>query len=772
MTPFVKNALSLLDAGRISDAISYIRKRLIADRNSARLDAISRIDQTYTFLLKYLAEGQQDPQRDRMFSNIREELYAIVYAVQAEIEGNESPKLYHSTSRTLKYSSVNFSEALGRFISADSALQFAGITNSPESLRINADRDRALKDIFALTWTIPSGERDSLKAIANVAADNDMPFELRALIIGGLYLSLNCTYDRNKYLALLDIYSKSESEKLQARALTALLLILNQHRARIENDLEIAYRFEALTDRDSFRPRLRAVFFELVKARGGINLAKKIESEILPDIMKESPKIIDKLKDKEGKISIENIEEAGEWDSLMSKRMGKKLKKLGDLQSSGGDVMLSMFDKLSGRYHFFNEIDSWFRPFSKADAVRLGVPSDFAVLWEDFPSYNTACDTDKFILALNMAQLPEQAKNMMGSGLMQHSEQMKEEFKSMELHLDNPEFNIEAQNFSRVLFRFFNYFRVKGEFENPFAASIDIFSLPFLGDFPDRDEILDNLSDFYFHQGFYEDAIRTLRILEKKDVLNFAAYEKKIGYCREKLEQSSEALECYRKAYEAGEDDEWLLKKLYNLGVMTGNTQIAYDALSKLVEADKNNLNNVINLIDLILRHPEISKSDKLDSLLGRAYYMAPDDVKVQRFMAAGEGHKGNYEKGLEYLAPRMADISMYLAEEALKSAGRSAESQAGSSENADGTAEEISKRFLETREMSEALIEDATLRFAMNDLKGAISSLAKIFDLKESGRKRIEVEDALKKKWSSMPPMRAHLPRLTMYLEAALRKS
>lgn len=771
MTPFVKNALTLLNTGRISEAISYIRKRLIADRNSRGLDQLQQLEQTYRYLLKYLAEGQQDPDRDRMFSNIRESLYAIVNGIGLQSEQEESSALYHSVSRSLKYSNVNFEDALGRFISADTAMQLSGI-ESDVGKKYAIDRDRALKDIFAITWTLPIGEKDILKSMSNVAAENGISHELRALIVGALYLALDSAYDRYKFIALLDIYLKSDDKVIQARALTAIILILHRYSSRIQNDLEISLRFETINETEDFASNVQTVFFELVKARGGLNLLKRIEKDILPDIMREGPKMMDRLKKKSEDSDSGNSAEDIEWEEILSKRVEKKLHKLNDLQANGGDIMLANFARNIAKFYYFNDVDAWFRTFETSEAVRLGIPPAMAELWKELPSYNTSCDLDKYVLALTFSRLPDSAKQMMSQQLGQQVEQMKENFRDMEIASQVDKFQTEAQNFARVIFRFFNYFRSRAEFKNPFDHAIDIFSLPFIGGLPGREETYETLSDFYFHQGFYNDAIKCLEEVKKNDVLNYPEYEKKIGYCHEKLNDVSEALKHYKAALDSGGEDEWLLKKIYSDSLIAGDIPSAHNALSKLCEIDSENINNIINLIDLRLRYPDETSGKGVDSLLSKAYYLFPDDVKIIRFKAANEGLKGNFEKGLEYLAPRMADISMYLAEQSLKNATLNPDADSADNSDESGSAKEMSQRFLETREMSEALIEDATLHFALNDLKSGIDSLSKVFDLKECNRRRIEVEDALIAKWKRLPAMAVHLPRIPMYLEAAIQYS
>lgn len=754
MTPFVKRALELLNADKISAAISYIRKRLIADRNSRGLDKIDYIENSYNYLLKFLIEGQPDPERERIFIDLREKLYSLVRSMEVEQDMKDSLLLYYSQSRSNSYSGRTFSDALGRYLSAESALLFAESESARES--VARERSAAASDVFSVVWTLPIGRVDELKSAVASANNPDISEDLRLLIVAALTQNLLFVYDRDKLLALLDIYRVSSDEKIKARVLMGIILVLDRFRSRAYNDYELKLRFEALGDSLDLASNLRQAFLAIVKVRGSLKLMKKIEAEILPDLMKMGPSMMDLFKGKDGKIDIENIEMNPRWEKMMSGGMEKKLRKLGNLHNDGGDIMLSMFAQLSARFHYFNEIDVWFRPFSPAFAAALGVSENFVNAISALPLNGGLSDLDKYALILNFSRLPESARNLMVQSMKAQSEQLNEELKSVEIHDSRPAFSQELESYSRNLFRFYNFFRLRLEFYNPFSHPVDLEGLPFIGEMIADDELLAEVGEFYFRQGFYEDSIGVLKRLASKSPLERALYCQKIGFAYEKLGHYEEAFKYYTDDSLVGSEDEWLLKKIAKVGKLVGAYSSVNSALSSLREAAPEKMSYIIDLILLKLEHPELDERGadgvpQSEKLLGRAYYQEPENPVVLRLMARKSLMDGEYEEAKKYLSPRISDISLYLA---------------GASLQTDQTS--LSAKDEELA-MIDDLLEMATVAFAVDDLAEGIKCLSMTFLMKQADISRDYVKKRLSPVWALIPALSDKRRLLPLYLEAAL---
>ncbi len=73
----INKAIALLNKEAISEAIEYIKQLLISKKFSKGYDKILSIQNNYNYLLKYLTDGQPDPEREKIYNNIREQLPTV-----------------------------------------------------------------------------------------------------------------------------------------------------------------------------------------------------------------------------------------------------------------------------------------------------------------------------------------------------------------------------------------------------------------------------------------------------------------------------------------------------------------------------------------------------------------------------------------------------------------------------------------------------------------------------------------------------------------------
>lgn len=780
MTPFIKNALTLLNADRLSDAITYIRKYLIAQRNTRALDSLQSIYSTYTYLLKYLVEGQPDPEREKMYADIREKLYSIVRSIEVDQEMKDSPLLYYSLSRNNNYSQRNFSEAFGRYISASSEELFTD--DESDLKRIYTEKDRALKDIFSLVWTLPIGYAEEIKSIANVASGRDTDPELASLIMSAITLNLLTVYDRDKFIALIDILTKDISDELYARILVGVVLILDKYSKRVVSDPQLSSRFEVLSDSPLFTIRAKEAVYGLVKARGGINLMRKIESEILPDIMKVGPEMLNKFKDNEGAINLESLEMNPEWDKIMNGKMGKKLRKLSDIQSDGGDIMLSTFSHMVNNFHFFNDIDVWFRLYTEWEGKRLGLSDNFVSVWKNIPQ-SGLCDTDKYLMTLNMARLPESTRNFMTQGMNAQTEQMMEDMKSMQIKNQDVNFELAVSNYSRVLFRFYNFFRLKGEFINPFGKPMNIEELPFIGRLIADEETLSEIGEYYFRQGFYEDSISIFNSLMEISPLERYIYCQKIGFAYEKLNKFDEALRYYTDSSLDGNTDEWLLKKIRNAAQKTRDISNLNRSLTELLKNYPEDINYLKELIKLKIDNPKydnFSTEDntfEADKLISKLYYLAPEDFDTLLLRAEKSLMNGDFNKAEDSISSLLDEVSMYLAAASLSTDVAKSDftdfgkgfGTKGESESFGNEGNDVFQRASESEEMqmSEILLMAGSIELGKGNEGDAIKLFSQIHMLENAQIKRSQIRDRLISLWSRSEKLIPRITSIPLYLEA-----
>lgn len=695
MTQSISKAFKLISQNRLLECMAVLREFALQNRDSALKDKIERIEQNYSFLLKYLKDGANDPSREKMFNDIRYQLYCLLCNLMSSEEKESNPKLFYSTLRTVSFSNLNFGDALGRYLSADAGLQLTGLYDengmlSDDAKKILNEKDRAIKDLFSVVWTLPVGDSSQLEAIVNVASDNDISYQLRGTIVAALTMGLMNTYDAKKIEALLDIDSRTSDPRIRARALTGVVLALAHYENFLAPDYSLKQRFEVWSDDITNYTRLREVVYSIVKARGSGKLTARINAEIMPGIASLGKDFFKDLQKRDTPITLEELQENPEWEKAMRESgLDKKLRKLQNMHEKGADMMLPMFNQLANDY-FFKDIDVWFRPFDIWEARRNDLDSDLTEILTAAPQSALMCDADKFAFMLYLGRVKGPAKDMMTNAFRLGKEEMSEQMKEKELLSSEPEFETEVSSYARSLYRFFNFFRARKEFFNPFESAISFGNLPYIGGLLSEDEILQALGEAYFQQGFYSDAVSIFKQLTSTDAQSASLAYQKIGYCYEKDKKYESALDNYLKADTIKtSEDIWLLERIYRLARLTGRKDIMFEKLELLMESDRENLTYLKDWItemlnqDVYRSHPE--KIEKFEKALSKLTYLSQESPELTSLQAKAAASKGDWKQVKELLSSRLDDVEMYLAGNSLggeKGAGHDREAEKSMSDD------------------------------------------------------------------------------------------
>ncbi|MDE5902701.1 MAG: tetratricopeptide repeat protein [Muribaculaceae bacterium] len=758
-TEYLKQALKLISGNSLHEAISLVRQYAAEQRLSDTLDALQQIEQSYSFMLRYLAEGAPDPAREKLFCDLSQRLYAITANLLDDRCLADDSSLYASTRRSVRFSNLNFADALGRYISADASLQLAGVYGADgkptEAARqLLNEKDRALKDIFSYLWTLPvATSTRQLEPAVNVAVDSDIAYGLRTIIVSALVMGLLGNYDPAKLTALLDIEERTADQRIRAHALVGVVLALEMHRKLAEDDPMLQQRFASWLPDPSNYLRLREVIYAIVKTQGSLLLADKIQHEIIPGLNTLGKDFLKNINiDKDRPISIDELQANPEWERLMRESgIEKKLRRLHDMQEKGADMMLPMYGQLSSHF-FFKDIDTWFRAFEPWEAARIGLHEHLIDILARMPNTAMMCDTDKYALVLNLSRLPQGAKDMMTGAFDAGSEEMKVDFDDMSLHSDEPDFDLEVINYARVLFRFFNYFRLRREFKNPFDGPLGIITIPFIGSMMSEDEILHTLGETYFHQGNYEDAAEIYQLLIEREDTPSSLLLQKLGYCYEKDDSKHDALECYMKADSLTEDtDVWLLRRIRAMAEECYEFNTEIDALDRLIDAGIDLEENIPMWLDMMLKF-NVDDHETMEKRLSRLKYMAPDAPSTLSLSARFAFACKDYRKAIEILSARRADIEMMLAASSLGS-----------------TAAEDTPDIDELSEMSDDLLLLACAHAAEEEYAEAVQLIRRVVMLDPERYTHSVLSSSLRQFWQNSPRLESRRTLLPLLVEAAL---
>lgn len=183
--------------------------------------------------------------------------------------------------------------------------------------------------------------------LSDEVINSDLPFSYKAQIISALMLGNLSFYDRNALTALIDIYEADINQKISARALVAILIVVAANPERVKTDAKIRTRLSLWQDSIITYQRLREVIMNIIRTRDTERISAKMQNEVLPELMKLRPEILHKLKDISEESDMEMLDVNPEWEELLNKNgIGDKLKELTEMQLEGGDVMMVAFSNL------------------------------------------------------------------------------------------------------------------------------------------------------------------------------------------------------------------------------------------------------------------------------------------------------------------------------------------------------------------------------------------------------------------------------------------
>ncbi len=756
-----KTVRDLIAADRLREAASRLRE-MAGNGNFRLIEQLNRTETTYTYLLQslqWLKDGRKDPERNRILNNIRESLFTILDEYYDEVVGKDSSSQYYTLRRLAAFSALNYSEAIGRYLSADASAQLQFDKQSKEYRDAVVSKNMALKDLFSIVLTMRAADlKKDIRSIENVIVDDDLSFSLRAVLIGGLIMKGLRRYSSEIFTTLLNIYAKASSEKIKARSAVGIALILDRFPARVAKDEDLQTRFELLADDLTFYTRMRETVYALARVRGAKKFNARIKEEILPDLQKMTPDFLKNIRNESGEIDLEKLEENPEWENIMSNTgIEKHIRKFSDMQNHGADMMLALFESVSGD-PFFNDMDAWFRPYEPWEIDRLGLPEEFNSVMDLYALNPGACDSDKFAMLINMRRMPKQAMDMLKSTIEAQAQQINEEMKGFTLHSSIPEFELETYNFARTLYRFFNYFKHRAEFRNPFERALDLSAWPFVGEVFMQTEIISAVADFYFKQGFHEDAIRYYRMLadsSKDDKIRDLANQK-IALAYERSGDLDNALIYFKTAALMNPEDEWVAKKIVRLGQKSGKlTSDLLQPLLLLHNKDKNDLTYLLPLADMEVSGKIRQREENAQpyKFLDRAVYVAPENPNVLRLilkkwlLAQDEPDSDNPDSARHdsevkaTVAALRNNVEMYLAARSLSdSIGGDGESAAEA-----GTAEE-----LESMVEDEKWLMDYAL--AIDSIGDALEALHGMARLRNDKIDRREIERHLRLQFGNHP--------------------
>lgn len=620
-------------------------KRRIAEINDPRISSrLNNLEDTYKYMIHYLVEGFTDSGRDVMLADIVAQLRFVNDYIKRHDTMIDSPDIYSSTKRFENIRKATLEGRIADYREALSKMQLAQAADAPADYAKHYDD--ALVALFSYVWTMFGASPDEYKTVVNLISEDGVPFDVKAQLISALLLGNLSYYDRNALFSLIDIYEADLSQRLSARAMVAIMLIVAANPHRVKNDNTIKQRLSLWQDSIITYRRLREVLMNIIRSRDTQRISSKMQNEVLPELMKLRPEIINKLKNITADADLETLDTNPEWENILNKNgLGDKLKELTEMQLEGGDVMMVAFSNLKA-FPFFNTVANWFLPFSTQHSEVISqVSNGFDSFSEILDAEGVMCDSDKFSFAFSLSRMPEQQRKMMTEQMNSQMAQLKEALADKKLKSSVPEFDTEVTRYVRDIYRFFKLYRRKDDFPDPFAKPLDFRSLPFISNILTDSEILNLVGEFYFKRQYYAEALPILELLSRENPEDFLLWEK-IGYCHHAIRNLEKAVEWYSKAELLDPDSKWLIRKLAVCYRLLNRFKEASEYYAKALASDPDNYQLLMSAGNCLLESGNVA--DALASYY-HAEYIMPDKLATRRAIAWTEFLNGNMEKSMAY---------------------------------------------------------------------------------------------------------------------------
>ena len=539
-----------LDSKELKNAFDSIQALISGSREISFQDKLNELQDTYKYMLRYRIEGAKDPMQEQIYNKIQTSSYELADRIKHKAMAVESPLAFYSRRRSLQVQPNVTFENLHLQLSKHYA------TGN------RAEYDAMLIVLFNKIWVSDPFMVEDAAVIKNILFDNELPFTAGCQIVSSLTLGLQAAFDPEKMMLLFDAANHG-NEEIKVRALISILLTLYTYRKRTALYPQIINRLDALSEVPGFTKAIRTITLRFILARETEKITRKLQNEIIPEMMKLSPKISNKINLKD--ITPEQLGEEmnPEWENIFAdSSLGKKMEEFSELQQEGADVMHSTFVHLKS-FPFFRELSNWLLPFTTEHSSfgdRFNQNNGEKQMLDSMTLAAFMCNSDKYSLYFSMMQLPEEAKKMMMNQFDSQATEMIQQNKE-ELISKRGKLETITGQYIQDLYRFFKIYPGHLDFNDIFTLPLDFHNLDILRPYISDEESLSTIAEYYLRKNYFSDALTIFNQLAETNQESDILFQK-IGYCKQMNDDLQGALDAYLRADLLNPQSKWVIRRI------------------------------------------------------------------------------------------------------------------------------------------------------------------------------------------------------------------
>ncbi|MFB6317685.1 tetratricopeptide repeat protein [Saccharicrinis sp. FJH54] len=657
-------------------AEAYLRERLLKDTFdiiSEMLEDLQSVDlkdkmeqyqTTYKFMLKYTVAGVKDPERDTIYHDLITSAFRLLDEVTQQMLTKYSPAFPFSLKRSFpipKAEIVNdkFESLQGFHDKLElSALVESAADHSQEGEKYLED----LQFFFNYFWLSDFYNEQTVRHFRDYMLLDNGPVFGKSLMISALTLSSMRCFDPGKLKLLFD-YSVHKNDEIRQRAIFGALIVLYIFDGRLQFFPEINHRLELLSEDKSFVKSVEKIVIQLIRSKETEKLTKKMQEEILPEMVKMNPYIMDKL-------NLDNLlkdditeDKNPDWQHMFDDVPGltNKLEEFSELQMEGADVFMSTFAMLKS-FPFFKRLINWFIPFSvqHPDLVRAAgedLKTDFISALKDT---RFLCNSDKYSFVLSVQQVPSSYKEMMSKALNAELGQFDENDKDDAVIKPDLDAEKISNQYIQDLYRFAKLHPQKRDFGDLFSWRLDFHNKTFFEKIIEDKKKWRNIGEYYFAKNYFVEALEVFEILLQDDPENVEILQK-AGYSMQLAGDYQGALQFYTKADLIRSQELWTIKKIAYCYRQLSMPDKALEYYRQAEVIDDENLRVQLSIGHCLLDQKKYGEALKY---YFRVEYLDTKNTRVWKPIAWCSFVTGKLDQALKYyqrIADDKADMHDYM---------------------------------------------------------------------------------------------------------------
>lgn len=643
---------SLLRQKRLKEAQSQLLS-LIGEKGAWALrNSLEQLQTSYQYMLQYLRQGTEDPKKAILYQRILTETWEIADQTRINLLDGVSTRYYQELHKSHKNMAVGYHmyDWLRTLESFQDDLAVCRLMpDNTEALKEALKRhENANRNLFMSTWSTSAWTHEDAMDSKQILASEDISSNDRCLFISALTLSLQEYFDSYKFSWLLTALTLKNDVQSQQRALVGIALTLLRHPHKMELYPELSKRLTLLDEKYKLSKKLNIIYLQLLRAQETEKINKRINNEIIPEMMKKVHQFKGKKLDLEEPSDEEDFNP--DWETAMKdEEFENKLREMGDLQMEGMDINMSTFSQLK-RFAFFNELHHWFMPFEKNHSSVQEIfgkqHNDSSNILNILLQSGLFCNSDKYSMCFLIASLPESQQEMMIMNMTNKGiEELMENEGVDEIKKIAQQPAIISNQYIQDLYRFYKLNPRREEFFDPFSQEILLHQIPGLAPLLGKSELLKEIADYHVRKGHRIEAIELYQQIINQQEADADTFQK-IGYCYQKLKCPADAIDSYTKADILKPNQLWTIRHLATCFRMNKQFDKAVDYYQK-VEAIEPENKTAIYYIGSCLT--ELQRYDEALNYFFKLDFMEANNVKAWKAIGWCSFLCGKLEQARKY---------------------------------------------------------------------------------------------------------------------------